>query len=84
MKKTFALVLYAACSTAALASPEFSPEDWACQLPCESKTAEPTPVTPLRPAVLDKHDSATARQDAEQRVELRRLLAWAERPKPVR
>jgi hypothetical protein len=84
MRKTVALLLYAACSTAAMASPEFSPEDRACELPCENRTAKPTPVVPLQPAVLDKHDSTMARQDAQLRAESRRLLAWAERPRPVR
>ena len=83
MKRTIALVLYTACSTVTMASREFSPEDRACQLPCENQTAKPTPVTPPKAPMLDKHDSATARQEAPQRAEPWRL-AWAEKPRSVR
>mgnify|MGYP003445317454 CR=1 FL=1 len=83
MRKIVALALFAACGSAAVASPEFSPEDRACQLPCENRAATPTPVTPSKPPLLDKQDSAAARQEVQQLAELRRL-AWAEKPRAVR
>jgi hypothetical protein len=79
MTKTFMLIL---CTGAlsALAAPEFSPEDRACQLPCENRQATPTPVAS---APLDK-EALLVRMtpsDAERRIELRRLIAMANQPR---
>jgi hypothetical protein len=79
MTKTFLLVLCTAALSAG-AAPEFSPEDRACQLPCENRQATPTPVA-VSP--LDK-EALLARMtpsDAERRVELRRLIAMANQPR---
>jgi hypothetical protein len=81
MTQTFVLVLCSAvmCGAAA-ASPDFSPEDRACQLPCEIRPATPTPVAEPSNAKETALANATP-SEAERRVELRRLLAMASHPR---
>jgi hypothetical protein len=77
MTKTSVLVLCsAAICGAAAASPDFSPEDRACQLPCEIRPATPTPVAGASKVRETTLSNAMA-SEAERRVELRRLLALA-------
>jgi hypothetical protein len=81
MTKIFVLALCSAalCGVAA-ASPDFSPEDRACQLPCESRAETPTPVA-VPPKANDAQLSKATPSEAERRVELRRLIAMVNNPR---